>query len=58
MWRKPTAVLLGLVAGGIAVALLEGVSSAMWPLPEGVDPMDPANRAASSHFWAERANQA
>ena len=36
------AVVAGMVSGGLAVALLEGVSSVMHPMPEGLDLNDPA----------------
>lgn len=43
------AVLLGVVTLGAVVMTLQQVSVALWPLPEGLDPFDPAHAEA----WTE-----
>lgn len=47
---------IGIVAGvaclGVVVTVLQQVSSAMHPLPAGVDPMDPADAAAFAEHVA------
>lgn len=40
--RNVLAVLLGVVSGVIVIAASDALSEALYPLPEGVDPRDPA----------------
>ena len=41
MLRRLLGVILGLVAGAIIVALIEGLGHALWPPPAGTDLRDP-----------------
>jgi len=46
MLKRLLAVIVGLVAGMIIVALIEGLGHALWPPPKGVDLRDPAQLEA------------
>lgn len=46
MWRRLGAVLAGAGMVVVVVALLQWVGSMMYPLPEGLDPFDPADAGA------------
>lgn len=46
MGRKIGAVLAGALVVGVVVFLLQWIGSRLYPLPPGLDPMDPANRDA------------
>ena len=50
MVRKIGAVLLGVLTLGAVVMTLQQVSVALWPLPEGLDPFDPAQADAWSAY--------
>ena len=52
MGRKVGAVLAGVVVVGVVVMSLQWVGSLLYPLPEGLDPMDPADRGAFSDHLA------
>ena len=46
MIRKVAAIAAGILIVGLVVMTLQWVGSMLYPLPEGVDPMDPADRDA------------
>lgn len=50
MVRKIGAVVLGVLTLGAVVMTLQQVSVALWPLPEGLDPFDPAQADAWSAY--------
>ena len=44
------AVAAGMVAAVLVVTVMDSLSSAIWPLPEGLDPLDPANMEQIREF--------
>ena len=52
MWRMLGGVAVGVVVVGAVVIVLQGLGSSLYPLPEGVDPMDPADRDAFAAYVA------
>jgi len=50
MVRNILAGLLGVVTLGAVVMTLQQVSAALWPLPDGLDPFDPAEAEAWSTY--------
>ncbi|MDH3269756.1 MAG: hypothetical protein OEN56_00395 [Gemmatimonadota bacterium] len=46
MARKALAVVVGMLVVGVVVMILQQVAASIHPLPEGLDPMDPANADA------------
>lgn len=52
MVRTIIGVVAGVVSLGVVVTLLQQLSSAMHPLPAGLDPMDPADAAAFAEHVA------
>lgn len=46
MVRRIAAVFAGIVTVGVVVVVLQWVGSRLYPLPPGLDPMDPASRDA------------
>jgi hypothetical protein len=52
MVRKIGAVIAGLAVVGVMVATLQWISAGLYPLPEGVDPMDPADADAFARYLA------
>lgn len=52
MVRTVIGVVAGVVCLGVVVTLLQQVSTAMHPMPAGLDPMDPADAAAFAEHVA------
>lgn len=52
MIRKIGAVLAGIAVVFAVVSALHFASMSIWPLPEGLDPMDPADRQAFDEYLA------
>ncbi len=46
MWRNIGAVAAGVLVVGVVVVVLQSISLQIYPLPEGLDPMDPADAGA------------
>ncbi len=50
MLRRMGAVLAGVVVVGAVVMLVQGAGSRLYPLPDGLDPTDPASRDAFAAY--------
>lgn len=46
MWRKIGAVVAGVLVVGVVVMTLQALGAVLYPMPEGLDPRDPAFRDA------------
>lgn len=52
MLRKIVALIAGVLVVGVVVAALQLIGLRLHPVPEGIDPMDPADREALEQFLA------
>lgn len=52
MWRNLGAVAAGVLVVGVVVTVLQSISLQLYPMPEGLDPMDPADAEAFAEHVA------